>query len=117
MIKDCSVFPQLRQREVDFVVPRFLGDLPLCIDPFLLFKSRDPELRLLHASIVEHFADGVSAIVKDNESDAKYILDFPEVAEIGFGYGTSDKGGSGLGKILTNLLIGCKHHMNPTGSG
>jgi hypothetical protein len=106
MNKNSNVFPQLRQLEVDFVIQRLVGDLPLCIDPFLLYKSRDPELRLLHASIVEHFADGVSAIAKDNELDAKYILDFPEVAEIGFGYGTSDKKGSGLGKILTNLLIG-----------
>jgi hypothetical protein len=80
--------------------------LPLCIDPLLLFKSRDPELRTLHTSIVEHFADGVSAIAKDDELGAKYILDFPEVAEIGFGYGASDKRGSGLGKILTTLLIG-----------
>ncbi|MCU1249653.1 MAG: hypothetical protein JWQ49_2682 [Edaphobacter sp.] len=106
MTKDSSVFPQLRQLEVDFVIPHLVSDLPLCIDPFLLFKSRDPELRLLHASIVEHFADGVSAIAKDDELDAKYILDFPEVAEIGFGYGASDKRGSGLGKTLTNLLIG-----------
>jgi hypothetical protein len=99
MIKDSNVFPQLRQLEVDFVIPRLVGDLPLCVDPFLLFKSRDPELRLLHASIVEHFADGVNAIAKDNESEAKYILDFPEVEEIGFGYGTSGKRGSGLGRI------------------
>lgn len=106
MIKDSNVFPQLRQLEVDFVIPRLVGDLPLCIDPFLLFKSRDPELRTLHTSIVEHFADGVSAIAKDDELGAKYILDFPEVAEIGFGYGASDKRGSGLGKILTTLLIG-----------
>jgi hypothetical protein len=75
MNKNSNVFPQLRQLEVDFVIQRLVGDLPLCIDPFLLYKSRDPELRLLHASIVEHFADGVSAIAKDNELDAKYILD------------------------------------------
>ena len=106
MTKDSSAFPKLRQLEVDFVIPRLVGDLPLCIDPFLLFKSRDPELRLLHASIVEHFADGVRAIAKDDELDANYILDFPEVAEIGFGYGATDKRGSGLGRTLTNLLIG-----------
>ena len=29
------------QSEVDFVIPRFDQDLPLCIDPFLLYKSRD----------------------------------------------------------------------------
>ena len=106
MIKDPTAFPQLRQLEVDFVIPSLVSDLPLCVDPFLLFKSRDPELRLLHASIVEHFAEGISAIAKGDEQDAKYILDFPEVAEIGFGYGLSGKRGSGLGKTLTNLLIG-----------
>lgn len=101
-----SAFPQLRPLEVSFVVPPLVSDLPLCIDPFLLFKSRDPELRLLHANIFEQVADGVSAINKDNESDVKYTLDSPEAAEIGFGYGTRDKKGSGLGKILTDLLIG-----------
>jgi hypothetical protein len=106
MINEPSVFPQLRQLEVDFVIPRVIGDLPLCIDPFLLYKSRDPELRSLHASIVEHFAEGVSAIAKGDDSSARYVLDFPEASEIGFGYGTNDKRGSGLGKILTNLLIG-----------
>jgi hypothetical protein len=106
MTNEPALFPQLRQLEVDFVIPRPVGDLPVCIDPFLLYKSRDPEMRSLHAGIVEHFADGVRAIANGEESGAKYILDFPEVAEIGFGYGASDKRGSGLGKILTNILIG-----------
>ena len=32
----------ISQYEVDFVIPRVGVDLPLGIDPFLLFKSRDP---------------------------------------------------------------------------
>jgi hypothetical protein len=105
MNRDAGAFPELRQLEVDFVIPRLAGDLPLCIDPFLLYKSRDQELRNLHVAIVSHFAEGVRALAKGNEEEAKRILDFPEAAEIGFGYGATDKRGSGLGSLLTNLLI------------
>lgn len=105
MNRDDSAFPELRQLEVDFVIPRLVGDLPLCIDPFLLYKSRDQELRNLHAAIVAHFAEGVSALSRGNEEEAAHILDFPEAAEIGFGYGATDKRGSGLGSLLTNLLV------------
>ncbi len=105
MNRDVHAFPELKQLEVDFVIPRLVGDMPLCIDPFLLYKSRDQELRTLHARIVEHFSEGVSALSSGKEQDATYILDFPEVPEIGFGYGATDKRGSGLGGLLTSLLI------------
>jgi hypothetical protein len=100
-----TLFPQLRQLEVDFVIPRQVEDLPLCIDPFLLYKSRDPELRRLHDLVVRHFGAGVDAIRRGNIDEAERILDFPEVSEIGFGYGSKNKRGSGLGTILQKLLI------------
>lgn len=40
------------QSEVDFVVPDLATDLPLCIDPFLLYKSKDPVLRNLHERLL-----------------------------------------------------------------
>jgi hypothetical protein len=100
-----TLFPELRQLEVDFVIPRQVEDLPLCIDPFLLYKSRDPELRRLHDLVVQHFGAGVDAIKLGNNEEAERILDFPEVSEIGFGYGSKNKRGSGVGTILQKLLI------------
>ncbi len=34
--------------DVDFVIPRLGIDVPVGIDPFLLFKSRDPNFVQLH---------------------------------------------------------------------
>jgi hypothetical protein len=99
------MFPGLRQLEVDFVVPRLVGDIPLCIDPFLLYKSRDPELRALHDRIIQHFRLGMSMLASDDQAEAERILTFPEVSEVGLGYGSKDKDGSGLGTVLRNLLI------------
>jgi hypothetical protein len=100
-----KLFPCLKQLEVDFVIPKAQGDLPLCIDPFLLYKSRDPELRQWHTRIVRHFSKGMNALSQAAEADAQRILTFPEVPEIGFGYAEDHKGGSGLGTTLRQLLI------------
>jgi hypothetical protein len=100
-----TLFPHLRQLEVDFVIPRLVEDLPLCIDPFLLYKSRDPELRSLHDLVVRHFGAGVDAIRLGDMVEAERILDFPEASEVGFGYGSKNKRGSGLGTTLQKLLI------------
>ena len=104
-MQGASMFPHLKQLEVDFVVPRLVGDVPLCIDPFLLYKSRDPELRLLHDKLIRHFVEGMSALDAGDQAEAEHILTFPEVSEVGLGYGSKDTAGSGLGTILRRLLI------------
>lgn len=100
-----TLFPTLKQLEVDFVIPKQTGDLPLCIDPFLLYKSRDPDLRSWHDIVVQHFTAGLEAVRIGNFEEAERILDFPEVSEVGFGYGSSNKRGSGLGIALQRILI------------
>lgn len=93
------------QYEVDFVIPRVGVDVPVGIDPFLLFKSRDPGLRGLHQIVIEAFRIGVD-LVKDNRiSDARELLRFPEVPEIGLGYTQKGKKGSGLGGFLSDLIL------------
>ncbi len=105
MTSDTAMFPQLKQLEVDFVIPRLMGDLPLCIDPFLLYKGRDSGLRLLHDRMIQHFAQGMGLLANGDLAEAEHILTFPEVSEVGLGYGAKDKGGSGLGTVLRRLLI------------
>jgi hypothetical protein len=93
------------QYDVDFVIPRIGIDLPLGIDPFLMFKSRDEELRRLHQIITDHFNTGVRAVSSGMLDIADEIFDFPEVAAIGLGYTKSGKRGSGLGGYLRDLII------------
>jgi hypothetical protein len=94
------------QYDVDFVIPRIGIDLPLGIDPFLMFKSRDEEFRRLHAVVISHFNSGVEAIRRGRPDLANEIFDFPEVSAIGLGYTKSGKRGSGLGSYLRDLIIG-----------
>ncbi len=100
------LIPGLSQFDVDFVIPRIGVDLPLGIDPFLLFKSRDPELAALHDTIIEVFNLGVETVRRKDTNGALYLFDFPEVTEIGLGYTTKSKRGSGVGQLLSRLIVG-----------
>ena len=99
------LIPGISQFDVDFVIPRIGIDVPLGIDPFLLFKSRDPSLFFLHKTMLAAFNLGVEAIQQNHADDAFYYLDFPEVTEIGLGYTRQSKKGSGLGQQLSTLLV------------
>jgi hypothetical protein len=99
------LLPGVSQYAVDFVIPRLGIDLPLGIDPFLLFKSRDREYAELHDLILDVFNAGISALRTGARVEAARIFDFPEVPEIGFGYTNSGKRGSGVGTFLSGLII------------
>lgn len=95
----------ISQFDVDFVIPRSGVDIPLGIDPFLLYKSRDPVLAELHRILLDAFNTAIEALRKGDKASARYLLDFPEVPEIGLGYTAKGKKGSGVGDFLTELLI------------
>lgn len=95
----------ISQYDVDFVIPRVGIDVPVGIDPFLLFKSRDPEYRELHSILIRTFNVGIDAIRRGNLAEARRIFDFPEVSAIGLGYTRGSKRGSGVGTHLTTLII------------
>jgi hypothetical protein len=92
------------QSEVDFVIPRLDQDLPLCIDPFLLYKSRDETLHRLHGQLLTLFNNSVVLFREGKRKEMNEIIDFPEVNEIGFGYSEDSVKGSGLGSYLNKLL-------------
>jgi hypothetical protein len=94
----------ISQFEVDFVIPRTGADLSLGIDPFLLFKSRDPNLSKLHDWILEAFNHGIALLRQGQLTDAKAFFDFPEVREIGLGYAKKGRRGSGIGEYLSALI-------------
>ena len=92
------------QAEVDFVIPDIEQDVPLCIDPFLLYKSRDPGLRDLHKSVVTVFNEGIRRFQAGDERGLNELIRFPEAKEIGFGYSKTGTGGRGLGDKLNAIL-------------
>src|SRR5579862_7060731 len=93
------------QYDVDFVIPRVGIDLPVGIDPFLLYKSRDSEYRHLHDLLLEAFNEGIGAAKRGALQEATRILDFPEVSAIGLGYTRRGKRGSGVGSHLAGIII------------
>jgi len=93
------------QYDVDFVIPRVGIDLPVGIDPFLLYKSRDPEFTRLHALLLDAFNLGITAVRASKLGEANRILDFPEVSAIGMGYTRRGKQGSGVGTYLSGLIV------------
>lgn len=93
------------QAEVDFVVPNLGSDIPVCIDPFLLYKSRDDVLRDYHRRIVTVFERAFELHDAGDRRELDRLVDFPEVNAIGFGYSKGRIAGSGLGWHLNQLLV------------
>lgn len=88
-----------------------INDLPLFIDPFLLFGSKKPEYQELHESILEYLSflkkkseQGISEL-----SEIKSWYLFPEVRQNWFGYSKIGNGGSGLGEKFGRAMSSSMH--------
>jgi hypothetical protein len=93
------------QADVDFVIPDLAVDLRLAIDPFLLFKSRDPDYKSAHDLILTVFNEAIRRYATGDIDAAAQLINFPEVNEIGFGYTEAGIHGTGLGHYLNNLVL------------
>ncbi len=74
------------QEEVDFAIPFLDEDIPLYLDPFLLWKSPSQQDNALHTAIVNSFNHLGYLIHKRNESEAiKTLIKVSECYEVGLG--------------------------------
>jgi hypothetical protein len=64
----------IRQDEVDFVVPHMREDLPLYLDPFLLWKSEDPRYRELHDVLLGFVGQVRTHALADHDIAAQRLL-------------------------------------------
>lgn len=83
-----------------------INDLPLFIDPFLLFNSTKPEYRELHDGILRYLIFLRDAVADGRVTDdlEKAWFMFPEVKQNWFGFSLVGNGGSGLGKDFASAL-------------
>ena len=96
----------IRQDQVDFVVPHLREDLPLYIDPFLLWRSDRPEYRSLHASLLSFVEQVRQHALAGRKSKARELLaEVREPVELGLGYASGSKRGSALGPLLAAEII------------
>lgn len=83
-----------------------VSDLPLFIDPFLLFNSNKKEYQNLHASIIDYlyFLKEKSASNLTDKGLISAWYKFPEVYQNWFGFSIEGNKGRGLGKDFANAL-------------
>lgn len=88
-----------------------INDLPLFIDPFLLFGSKKREYQELHKSILNYLSflksKSESGITKLSQIKSWYL--FPEVKQNWFGYSKVGNGGSGLGEKFGRSMSSSMH--------
>jgi hypothetical protein len=83
-----------------------INDLPLFIDPFLLFNSKKPEYRGLHEQIISYmrFLRDRSAAGPLSDGLLKAWFMFPEVKQTWLGFSRVGNAGAGLGIDFARTL-------------
>jgi len=94
------------QDDVGFAIPRLHSDMPLYVDPFLLWISDNPAYRALHEEVISFFRL-VSAYVRIGhvEAAAQLLAGCKESIAMGLGYASRSRQGSNIGpKIIGSIL-------------
>ena len=88
-----------------------INDLPLFIDPFLLFGNKKAEYQLLHDSILKYlrFLKSKSEAGISELSQIRSWYLFSEVKQNWFGYSKVGNGGSGLGEKFGRAMASSMH--------
>lgn len=83
-----------------------VNDLPLFIDPFLLFNSKKSEYLQLHADIIKYvrFLRDISVKEGIHPGLLQNLFLFPEIRQNWLGYSQVGNRGSGLGKDFATAL-------------
>lgn len=83
-----------------------INDLPLFIDPFLLFNSTKPEYQALHGEILNYmkFLKGITLAGSASPALVRSLFSFPEVKQNWLGFSKSGNAGRGLGKDFAASL-------------
>jgi hypothetical protein len=100
-----DVNPKLLERHGAFNIS-LINDLPLFIDPFLLFNSKKTEHRRLHDSIIQYvrFLRDKSLAGEIDAGLLKAWFFFPEVKQTWLGFSRIGNSGRGLGKDFAKAL-------------
>lgn len=83
-----------------------INDLPVFIDPFLLFSSEKDDYKKLHDEIIKYitFLREMSENGVISKGLIKHWFLFPEVKQNWLGYSKVGNGGSGLGTLFASAL-------------
>ncbi len=90
-----------------------ISDLPLFIDPFLLFNSKKKSYQKLHDEIIKYikFLRDRSADASLDDGAINVWFRFPEIKQNWFGFSVGDNRGSGLGRDFAKALHANLHKV------
>jgi len=98
----------LPQAEVDFAIPFLNEDIPLYVDPFLLWKSPSFQDQSLHAAILQGFNSLGALALNGNYTQAiAHLTVASECDEVGLGQSATRRGkriGAGQAKSILELF-------------
>ncbi|MFH1288748.1 MAG: hypothetical protein ABII25_08655 [bacterium] len=98
------------QEKTDFAIPFLDEDIPLYLDPFLLWKSPAQQDNSLHTSIINSFNDLGRLFIKNESAAIDILKAISECDEVGLGDSKTKHGkkiGNKMAKaILSTLEIG-----------
>jgi hypothetical protein len=92
------------QAEVDFAIPFVDEDIPLHIDPFLLWKSPSLQDSSLHLSVVNSFNYLGNQFIKGNVDSVHTIIQASECNEVGLG-NSKTKTGKRIGEKTAQEIL------------
>lgn len=88
-----------------------INDLPLFIDPFLLYGSENPDYQTMHQSILSYLSFLQSKSQRGNITDTEISswYKFSEVKQNWLGFSVAGNGGSGLGEKFGRAMSSYMH--------
>lgn len=92
------------QEEADFAIPFLDEDIPLYMDPFLLWKSPSQQDNSLHTTIINAFNHLGSIFLKDKMTAVELLKGISECDEVGLG-SSKNKHGKKIGKALATSIL------------
>lgn len=84
-----------------------INDLPLFIDPFLLFNSENPDFQKIHKEMIDYLSflqDQAEKASKFTSGMKKAWFSFSEVKQTWLGFSLSGNDGCGMGNDFANSL-------------
>lgn len=95
----------LRQEDLDFPIPFLDEDIPLYVDPFLLWKIPSMQDNSLHTSIVSSFNNLGRLYTDGKEKEAiKTLIALTECDEVGLG-NSKTRNGKKIGEAAANEIL------------
>lgn len=93
-----------RQEEVDFAIPFLDEDIPLYIDPFLLWKSPSQQDNSLHTTLINSFNFLGKLFLKNEKKAVETLIEISECDEVGLGV-SKNKQGKRIGQKLAHSVL------------